>query len=117
MSETDNGNISMPPPNIFVRDASGLIRWHPSFDIISISRCEKGDRILNLRVTGLDSQEVALSAADANHLAGLLVDLPECSTEGKGLIALLTSLDHPNAALWTSLVCSLLLGVVLGGGW
>ncbi len=73
MSETDKGNMELPPVGVFVPDGVGITAWHAQFDIVEVrSGACVGQRILSVRRHGEPSLDFVLDRVAAAHLARLL---------------------------------------------
>lgn len=71
MSETDKGNMDLPPVGVFTPDERGLVAWSPVFDRISVSSTADGVRLEVERV-GEPTVRVELTPVAARWLADLL---------------------------------------------
>lgn len=68
MSETEN--ISIAAPDCFICDDSGLMKWRPALDGISVRRVFDGVHLGLFR--GDVSLSFTLTAVQARHIASLL---------------------------------------------
>jgi hypothetical protein len=59
------------PRNVWIARSNSLTRWRAEIDWIEVHEAQQGGRSLRLRLDGRET-EIALTAEQASHLAGLL---------------------------------------------
>jgi hypothetical protein len=74
------------PPYAFFVEPTGLGRWNPVYDSITVLARPDNRRLLHVRVAYEVVANFELTAEEAAHLAALLSDAPAVAAPGKSVL-------------------------------